>query len=185
MKKVLLGALLLCGLAQPQGKVIGPVVLFLGPPGSGKSTQAAAAAKTLNLPVVSATALMEASHAASTSDPALNRLFTERLNKGDLTRGVILDGYPSTKEHVDYLSKFVKDGTLSRPLAIILQLQDIDAMKRADNAPDIQQRLKDYHREANAVRLNFMNLETILIDAAQPAAAIEKQVNNVLKARYK
>jgi adenylate kinase family enzyme len=82
---------------QAQAKVDGPVVMFIGPPGSGKSTQAPAAARLLNLPVVSVDELIEANKATfekirrsgvsgmePQSDPVLNRLFQERLEKGDL-----------------------------------------------------------------------------------------------------
>lgn len=182
MKHVLFGTVLLCALAQAQSKVTGPVVLFFGPPGSGKTTQATAAAKTLNVPVVSTESLLKGS---SGQKEALNRLFTERLERGDYANGMVLDGYPSTKEHIDYLSRFVREGTIPRPLAIVLQLQDIDAIKRAGNADDIQERLREYHRTVDEVRLNFMNLETILIDGAQPAATVERQVQGVLKSRYK
>ncbi len=42
-----------------QSLVSGPVVVFLGPPGSGKSTQAAEAAKYLKVPLVSVADLVK------------------------------------------------------------------------------------------------------------------------------
>src|SRR5689334_6768801 len=101
----LLSAFLLCALALAQPKVEGPVVLFVGPPGSGKSTQAAAASRLLKVPIVSVEDLIAANQAEFAkirrsgiagmephSDPLLNRLFMARLEKGDLSHGLILDG---------------------------------------------------------------------------------------------
>ena len=118
---------ILCGLGLAETKVNGPVVLFVGPPGSGKSTQAAAAARLLRLPIVAVDDLIKdnpstfdkirrsgISGMEPQTDPVLNRLFYERLEKGDLSRGMILDGYPSTKDHTDYLADLVKKAN-SRP----------------------------------------------------------------------
>src|SRR5688572_29794336 len=103
----LLGAVILCGTGQAETKVEGPLVLFVGPPGSGKSTQATAAARLLKVPVVAVDDLISANKATfdkirgsgisgmePQTDPVLNRLFSERLEKGDLWSGMILDGYP-------------------------------------------------------------------------------------------
>src|SRR4051812_40966380 len=137
MTRFLLAAFILSAIMQAETKVEGPVVLFIGPPLSGKSTQAAAAARLLNLPIVSADGLIKANESTFTeirrsgiagmeprSDPVLNRLFQERLEKGDLSRGLILDGYPSTKDHADFLAGLVKNGSLPNPLTIELGIPD-------------------------------------------------------------
>ena len=52
--KLAVGSFLLsCALLPAHAPAGGLVILFIGPPGSGKSTQSAAAAKTYNLPVIS------------------------------------------------------------------------------------------------------------------------------------
>lgn len=201
--RFLLGAALLCGLAQAQTKVEGPVVLFLGPPGSGKSTQAAAASRLLKVPIVAADDLINANKAAFDktrrsgisgmephSDPLLNRLFLERLEKGDLSRGMILDGYPSTKDHADYLTELVKKGVLPKPLAIELQIPDATVLERTEKAKkepraSVEQRLKDYHREMDMVRLYFPDAEIVAVDGTQSAKKVESKIGGILKKRYK
>src|SRR5262245_10752600 len=116
VKCLLTASLILTGMGHAETIIDGPVVLFLGPPGSGKSTQAAAAARFLKVPVVAVEDLIAANKATfdrirrsgisgmePQSDPVLNRLFLERVQKADLARGVILDGYPATKDHADFL----------------------------------------------------------------------------------
>ena len=170
----LLTVLIVGGVACAETKVDGPVVLLIGPPGSGKSTQAmAAAARVLGVPIVQVDDLIHANPAVfekirrspisgmePQTDPVLNRLFSERLEKGDLSRGMVLDGYPSTKDHADYLTALIKKGVLHNPLTIQLQIPDETVLKRTkkagkDSAASVEQRLKDYHREMDMLRLYF------------------------------
>lgn len=199
----LLGAIILSGLGHAENKVEGPVVLFLGPPGSGKSTQAAAAARLLKVPIVAADDLISAnpsifdkirrsgiSGMEPQSDPVLNRLFLERLQKGDLARGMILDGYPSTKDHADYLTALVKKGILPNPLAIELQIPDAIVLERTDKArkdsrASVEQRLKDYHREMDMVRVYFPAAEIVSVDGTKSVNNVESEIRVLLRKRYK
>src|SRR4051794_3948004 len=86
----------------------GPIVLLIGPPGSGRTTQAEILKKERGMPVISADDLIarnrETFHRPKTDsltgidphlDPALNKLVEEALKTADLSRGVLLDGYPA------------------------------------------------------------------------------------------
>ena len=44
------------------------------------------------------------------SDPYINQLFARKLESHDATKGFILDGYPATKHHADFLAKRSKEG---------------------------------------------------------------------------
>jgi adenylate kinase len=207
MRNVMLaGSLLsavLCSLGHAETKVDGPVVLFIGPPGSGKSTQAVAAARLLKVPIVAVDDLINANPSTfekirrsgisgmePQTDPVLNRLFLERLEKGDLSRGLILDGYPSTKDHADYLSTLVKKGVLPNPLTIELQIPDATVRKRTakakkDSPASVEQRLKDYHREMDMVRLYFPGAEIVGVDGTKSAKKVGREISALLKKRYK
>jgi adenylate kinase len=189
-------------LALGQPLVSGPVVVFLGAPGSGKTTQAAEAAKFLKVPILAvsdlirdnADALAKARRSGITgmepeTDPLLNRFFEERLKKGDLSNGVILDGYPNTKDHADFTSKLVSSGVIAKAIILHLQIPDEVVRKRLaakdGTVPaSVEQRLKDYHRETMALKIYFPNAEIVEIDGAKSRAAVTKAVVAVLKAKF-
>ena len=86
------------------------VVIILGPPGSGKTTQAAALSKKYRIPAISISGLVKKQlgkkskysnlidRSAATGDlledAEANQLIESRLLRGDINRGFILDGYP-------------------------------------------------------------------------------------------
>jgi adenylate kinase len=178
------------------------MVLFIGPPGSGKSTQAVTAGRLLNLPVVGVDDLIKSNQATfdkihrsgiagmePQTDPVLNRLFLERLEKGDLSRGVILDGYPSTKDHGDYLSDLLKKGVIPVPLVIELQIPDETVLKRTENVPgesrsSVEQRLKDFHREMDMLQLYFPDANLKRVDGTKSVKDVEAAVATLLKQAY-
>jgi adenylate kinase len=199
----LLTLLIISGLGCAETKVDGPVVLLIGPPGSGKSTQAGAAARLLGVPIVAVDDLIKSNASVfdklrrsgisgmePQTDPVLNRLFSERLEKGDLSRGMVLDGYPSTKDHADYLSALIKKGLLPNPLTIQLQIPDETVLKRTkkaakDSAASVEQRLKDYHREMDMLKLYFPSAEIVTVDGTKSIKRVERDVLALLRKRYK
>ncbi len=106
--------------------VNGPVIIFMGPPASGKSTQAKMVAQTLKLPVLSAEEMIAANPKALSTrpgitgidprtDPALNSLFEAAIASETYRGGLIVDGYPATKDHIDHLRMLVTGGRLPSP----------------------------------------------------------------------
>src|SRR5262245_17290784 len=126
--------LVTCVLASAQAQSPAkPVLILLGPPGSGKSTQAAMVQKRYGFAWITREQLMqddpsllarqkqpEIRGVEPRVDPALNGLFRKRLDKTDISKGLLLDGYPSTKEHGDFLVKVIEEKGLRKP--VVLQL---------------------------------------------------------------
>ncbi|MEE8217370.1 MAG: adenylate kinase [Vicinamibacteria bacterium] len=99
--------------ASSQRRVARPVgVIFLGPPGAGKGTQAARLAAHLEVPRISTgdmlrDAIAEGSPLGKGADPLMERgelvpddlliaLIRERITQEDCARGFVLDGFPRT-----------------------------------------------------------------------------------------
>jgi adenylate kinase len=182
--------------------VKGPIVVLLGPPGSGKTLQAAAAAKYLKVPVVSVEELIKSNAAElrrvrtpgitgmePQTDPILNKFFEARLHEGDIARGMILDGYPNTKDHADFATKLVESGVISKPIVLHLRISDDVVHQRLGGkqrkvSAAVEQRLKDYHRETVALKIYFPSAEIIEVDGKGRPAAVTKRVEAILKAKF-
>jgi adenylate kinase len=116
-------------------------IVILGPPGSGKGTQAEFLSKALNIPTISTGAIFR-DHMARKTDlgkevdavmragklvdnEIVNKLVQERLAKDDLQVGYILDGYPRKVEQAQFLSEY-RDVSY----AIYINSRDTIVMKR-------------------------------------------------------
>ncbi|MDO4567792.1 MAG: adenylate kinase [Clostridia bacterium] len=115
-------------------------IVLLGPPGSGKGTQAVKICEEFGIPHISTGQMLRES---SLDDPELDRemkaivargelvpddlmneLVKERLNEDDCANGFILDGYPRTMEQAAFLDSEVGiDGVLllDVPLELIAE----------------------------------------------------------------
>jgi adenylate kinase len=98
----------------------GIAILMLGPPGSGKGSVAKVLVGRSGHPHVSTGDILRENVQAGTelgkqvkaimdsgklvSDDLVNQLVEDRLGRADCARGVILDGYPRTREQAEVLS---------------------------------------------------------------------------------
>jgi adenylate kinase len=195
MTKFFLLAALLAVTAPAQLMVNGPLVIFIGPPGSGKTTQAKAAAEVLKVPVISAEEMIASNPSAfekhkqagisgmnPRTDPVLNEIFDGLVESGKYRKGFILDGYPATKDHADYLRKMVNDGRLPNPLVVRLEIPDEALRKRLGKKADetFEQLLKDYHRELDMFDVYFPGSRAIAIDGTGTPAAVTERIRKQL-----
>ena len=111
-------------------------IVLLGPPGSGKGTQAAALVGRLSAPKISTGDMLRAALAAGTPlgreaqgymdagklvpDSVVIGLVEERLKEPDAKNGFILDGFPRTTAQADALGALLV--RLGAPLARVLEL---------------------------------------------------------------
>ena len=115
--------------------------VFLGPPGSGKGTQAQALAQALQVPHISTGEMFRAAVAAQgelgkridgllkagqlVPDNVTNELIAERLQQPGATSGFILDGYPRSLVQAEFLSQLALDTQ-----ALLIDLPDAEAVRR-------------------------------------------------------
>ena len=177
-----------------------PLVVLIGPPLSGKTTFADAIASSYGIPSISVEDLIRdnaaeldrlrgqgVSLAEMRYDPAMSRYLREKLKTADLSRGLTLDGYPATLVQAEDLSKMFPDLNM-KLIALRLQVPDDTIRKRAqttgrqsDRPEMIEQRIKDYHREMDAISYYFPNAKIVDIDGSQPEAQTWKEIQSALK----
>jgi len=101
-------------------------VIFLGPPGAGKGTQAARLAEHLGVPRVSTGDMLREAIAEGTAvgeeaaplmdeghlvpDDLLITLIRERIGRDDCARGFVLDGFPRTVPQAEGLAEMDRGG---------------------------------------------------------------------------
>src|SRR4029453_12252861 len=112
------------------------VIVFMGPPGSGKGTQSRILSETLSvLHVSTGEALREAVRANSplgqqvrqqmnsgsfVSDAVVSEIVAERIRAGDCKQGFILDGFPRTLPQAETLGELLKEIEFAEPLVFNL-----------------------------------------------------------------
>ncbi len=117
-------------------------LVLLGPPGSGKGTQAAELVKRLSAPKISTGDMLRAALAAGTPlgkeakgymdagklvpDSVVIGLVEERLQEPDAKNGFILDGFPRTTAQADALGELL--ARLGKPLEKGVQLDVASAL---------------------------------------------------------
>jgi adenylate kinase len=172
-----------------------PLIILIGPPLSGKTTLVASITRTFGVPNISIEDLIHdnaaelerlrgegMSLAEMRYDPAMSRYVRERLKTADLSHGIALDGYPATLVQAEDLAKMVPNLNL-KPIAFQLTVPDDIIRKRAkktgrqsDRPQILEQRIKDYHREMDAISLYFPNAKVVPVDANKPEAEVWKTV---------
>jgi len=140
----------LCALAQRPGK--GLVIVLIGPPGSGKTTQADLLQKKYEIPVLAGNELRDK---AGGSLEKMNALLRDQVLHADSSKGFIIDGYPATRPEADYLGKLVKEAKLPAPIVIQLDVPDAEVRRRMrgkGDSADLEKRLAVYHKELELAR---------------------------------
>jgi adenylate kinase len=121
-------------------------LIFLGPPGAGKGTQARAVAEQLGVPQIStgdmfrdhvgrgtplgreAKAVMERGELVS--DDIVVGMVAERIREADAVGGFLLDGFPRTETQAERLEGLLAEAGWAGPLAVELRVSYTDLIRR-------------------------------------------------------
>jgi adenylate kinase len=99
-------------------------IIFIGPPGAGKGTQAQFVSKKFGIPHISTGEMLRAQMESGTAlgnkvkdvinagklvdDELMNEIVKERLSQKDAQKGFILDGFPRTLNQSKALDKILE-----------------------------------------------------------------------------
>jgi adenylate kinase family enzyme len=179
----------------PQPNPLPPLIILIGPPLSGKTTLVASITRTYGIPNISIEDLIHdnatelerlrgegMSMAEMRYDPAMTRYLQVRLKTTDLSHGLALDGYPATLVQAEDLAK-MREGLKLKPIAFQITVPDDVIRERStktgrqsDNPQIIEQRIKDYHREMDAISAYFPEATIVRVDGNKPEAEVWKAI---------
>ena len=179
-------------------------LVLLGPPGSGKGTQAARLTEKYGIPAIATGDILRAQVDAGTPlgkrvrsyldrgelvpDQLVVDLIRHRLSEPDTEAGFILDGFPRTVPQAQALDSMLAE--LQRPLDAVIYLEvDRESLldrlghrHRGDDRPEIAKHRIDVFLEQTAPLIGYYrdHGKLRLIDAAQPPEQVEAAIDEVI-----
>lgn len=151
-------------------------LLFMGPPGAGKGTQAKIICDDYNIPQISTGEILRAAVKNGTElgrqaqefmnagklvpDEVVIGIVRERIKEPDASKGYILDGFPRTIEQARALDSMLEEMGQQLDVALNLDVPDEELIKRLldraqkdgrkdDTEPVIKNRLKVYNDQTH------------------------------------
>ena len=122
---------------------------MLGPPGSGKGTQAHIISELYGVPVITTGDMLREAVANGTEygriadgymsrgelvpDEIVNGVVGERLSRSDLENGFILDGFPRSTPQAEFLDSYLEEHGMKLDYVIHVTLDDEAIVKRLSN----------------------------------------------------
>ena len=154
------------------------ILIFFGPPGAGKGTQARLISKELKIihlstgDVLRDQLLNESKLSIElqkiidsgqlASDKIINQIVSKRIEQKDCKKGFIFDGYPRTLSQAYFINDYFVKNNLSFDYFIDFNLDEVSIIKRitsralVESRPDdsdevIKTRLEEYYKETKPV----------------------------------
>jgi adenylate kinase len=122
------------------------ILIFLGPPGAGKGTQARVVARELGIPHISTGDILREAARKKTGlglaakakmdkgelvpDDVISPIVEERLSQPDCREGAILDGFPRTIAQAQFLDGMLERTGLGEPLVLNIHVVADSVIKR-------------------------------------------------------
>ena len=186
-------------------------IIFFGPPGSGKGTQAKLISQNIHIPHLSTGDILRQklkdgdelslklndimSSGNLVSDDLLNEIISEKLLNEQCTNGFILDGYPRTLSQSEFLLSFLKNNNIDIDIIFDFKidfkkvedrilLRSQEEKRTDDNLHVIKTRLEKYTKETMPVSELFSNRFSknyFVIDASMEISQIQNNLMKIIK----
>jgi adenylate kinase len=185
-------------------------MLIIGPPGSGKGTQAERISTGLGIVAISTGDIFRSNVKGETPlgleakkymdagdfvpDSVTNKMVRDRLAEDDVVDGFLLDGYPRTPAQVDELDDILAASASSLDVVVQLAADDEalvirllgrakDAGRSDDNEGVIRHRLDLYHQQTEPVVSRYADQGIlVLVDGIGPIDEVTDRVMDAVRA---
>lgn len=179
-------------------------LIFLGPPGAGKGTQALMLAQEQQIPHISTGEILRAAVALKTElgqkaqsymdqgelvpDQLILDLVRDRLSQGDAKAGWILDGFPRTVAQAEFLDNLLSEIHQACDHVINFDVPDeallarLLSRGRKDDTEEVIRNRLEVYRAQTAPLIDFYNSrhQLVTIDGDQPIEEITAKLREIL-----
>ena len=176
-------------------------VVFLGPPGSGKGTQATVLSQTLGVPAISTGDMLRQAVAEGSElggrvqaimaagglvdDDTMADVVRDRLAKPDARGGFLLDGYPRTLPQAETLAGILRDAGTELDAVLLVEVPEEELVRRAvlrqrgadDKEEVVRERLRVYGEKTEPL-IGYYRERGLLrpIDGHRPIEEVTSQM---------
>ncbi len=178
--------------------------VMLGPPGSGKGTQAALIAERVGVPAISTGDMLRQAVAEGSElgqrvqqildsgglvdDATMADVIEHRLAAADAEHGFLLDGYPRTLGQCDTLDAILERRSQQLDLVLLIEVPEEElvrrslARQRADDTEDVIRKRQSVYREQTAPLVEHYRERGLLesVDGDQPIEAVQEAIRQLL-----
>lgn len=165
-------------------------LIFMGPPGAGKGTQAQRVAARFGIPAISTGDIFRANVGQGTElgkkaqeymdageyvpDEVTNLMVRDRIDEPDAEPGFLLDGYPRTLAQVEELDGMIRHTGHKVDAAVVLTVDDEELVTRllaraqsdgrSDDTEDVIRRRQEVYAEQTAPLIDVYRERGVLLE---------------------
>ncbi|PSR19752.1 adenylate kinase [filamentous cyanobacterium CCP3] len=179
-------------------------LIFLGPPGAGKGTQAALLAKDCEVPHISTGDILRSAVAAGSElgqkadhymsagelvpDELILDLIEERLAQDDARKGWLLDGFPRNVPQAEFLQKLLEQIEQPADFVINLDVEDdvivarlLQRGRKDDEESVILNRLEVYRQQTEPLIEFYRSRQQLVsVDGNQTMEAVHADLQHLV-----
>lgn len=181
-------------------------LIFLGPPGAGKGTQAQALAQAEGIPHISTGDILRAAVSQQTElgqkaqsymdkgelvpDHLILEMVRERLSHDDVNSGWILDGFPRTVVQAQFLDELLQEMHQSCDWVVNFDVPDVILVERLlgrgrrDDTEEVIRNRLDVYRQQTEPLISFYQErnQLISVDGDRPIEQVTSELQQVVHA---